>query len=140
MSDTKRLFVKPQYPVHVFEARQGEWPTIGPEWTELTAEQLTAATAGARECSVELKVLEVGSAEELLEQLRQHGELAPEQPMITPEVVRVAPPSQNARTEEWLRYATVDRGLEVHEGASRGDIQAIVAAADQPRIEQNEEE
>lgn len=136
MSSTKRLFVKPQYPVHVFESRPGEWPTIGPEWTELTADQLTAATVGARECDVELKVLEVGSAEELMEQLREHGELAPEAPVAAPEVVRVAPPSANAKTEEWLHYATVDRGLEVHEGASRSEIQAIVAKADEPQTEE----
>lgn len=133
MSETKRLFAKPQYPIHVFGARQGEWPEIGPEWTELTPEQLDAAVKGARECAVELKTMEVGSAQELLDQLRGHGELPPEAPVVPPEVVRVSPPSGNATTEEWRHYAVDVRGLEVHEGASRGEIQAIVAAADEPQ-------
>ena len=136
MADNKRLFVKPRYPVHIFGSRQGEWPEIGPEWTEVTRDQLDLAVVGARECAVELKVLEVGSAEELLEQLREHGELNPEQPAAPPEVVRVAPPNQNATTEEWLHYAVTVRGLQVHEGAKRSDIQAIVAAADEPKNEE----
>lgn len=137
MSDVKRLFAKPHYPVSVFGGRQGEWPEIGPEWTELTREQLDAAEAGAQECSVRLKVLEVGSAEELLQQLQEQGEIGPQDANRTAtEVVRVAPPSQNAKTEEWLHYAVVDRGLEVHEGASRTEIQAIVAKADEPKTEE----
>lgn len=136
MAETKRLFAKPHYPVHVFGGRQGEWPEIGPEWTELTREQLTAAEAEATHAAVQLKVLEVGSAEELLEGLRQHGELPPDAPAVTTEVVRVAAPSANATTEEWLDYAVRVRGLEVHEGAKRSEIQAIVAAADEPKNEE----
>lgn len=130
MSDTKRLFAKPHYPVHIFEGRVGEWPTIGPAWTELTAEQLAAAAAEAPRCGVELKVMEVGSAEELLQQLQAHGELPPDAPQAPPEVVRVAPPSGNASVEEWRHYAEVVRELQVPEGAKRSDIQAIVEAAD----------
>jgi hypothetical protein len=136
MSDTKRLFAKPRYPVHVFGASAGEWPEIGPEWTELSEEQLKAATIGAAQCGVQLKTMEVGSARELLDQLQEHGELPPTAPQPTPEVVRVAPPSGNASTEEWRKYAVTDRGLEVHEGASRSDIQAIVAAADEKKTEE----
>lgn len=140
MSETKRLFVRPRYPVHVFEKRPGEWPTIGPEWTELTAEQLQAAEVGAAECSVALDVMEVGSAQELLDQARGLADTTGHAPDSAVEVVRVAPPSQNATTEEWLHYAVHDRGLEVHEGAKRGEIQAIVAAVDEPQTdEQNKE-
>lgn len=135
MTETKRLFAKPRYPVHVFGAREGIWPEIGPEWTELTADELKAASAEAPTCGVELKVMEVGSAQELLQQLQSHGELPPDAPQVTPETVRVAPPSANATTEEWLHYAVEVRGLEVFEGAKRSEIQAIVAAAD----EKNEE-
>lgn len=131
MSDTKRLFAKPQYPVHIFSGRQGEWPEIGPEWTELTPEQLAAATAGARECAVELQVLEVGSAQELLEEVQGQADSTGAEPVM----VRVAPPSANASTDEWRAYAE-SRGLQVFEGAKRSDIQAIVAEADEP---QNEE-
>jgi hypothetical protein len=131
MSDTKRLFVKPRHPVAVFGARQGEWPEIGPEWTEVTREQLDAASAEAPRCSVQLQVLEVGSAEELLQQVQERGQ-------AEVEVVRVAPPSQNATTEEWLHYAVEQRGLQVHEGAKRSEIQAIVAKADESPV-QNEE-
>lgn len=130
MAEEKRLFAKPRYPVGVFARRPGEWPEIGPEWTELTSEQLQAATAGAAECSVQLDVLEVGSAQELLDQVQARGEAAVE-------VARVAPPSQNATTEEWLHYAVTVRGLQVHEGAKRSEIQAIVAKADEPA--ENEE-
>lgn len=130
MATTKRLFAKPQYPVHVFSGRQGEWPEIGPEWTELTPEQLAAALAEAPRCAVELKTMEVGSAEELLEQLQAHGELPPDAPQADPELVRVAAPSANATTEEWRDYAVRVRGLEVFEGAKRSEIQAIVEAAD----------
>lgn len=136
MSETKRLFAKPQYPVSIFGARPGEWPEIGPEWTELTREQLDAALVGARECAVELKAMEVGSAEELLAQLQGHGELPPEAPVVPAEVVRVAPPSANATTEEWLHYARTVRELEVPDGAKRSDIQAIVAKADEPKNEE----
>lgn len=130
MAEEKRLFVKPRYPTGVFGGRQGEWPEIGPEWTELTADQLQAATLGAAECAVKLDVQEVASTEELLQQ-----EQAPGQPAV--EVVRVASPSANATTEEWLHYAVDVRGLEVFEGAKRSEIQAIVAKADEPA--ENEE-
>lgn len=136
MAETKRLYVKPQYPVHVFGGRQGEWPEIGPEWTEVTKEQLDAASVAAQQCAVQLKVMEVGSARELLEQLQAHGELPPSAPVVPPEVVRVAAPSANATTEEWLHYATVVRELEVPEGARRSDIQAIVAKADETKNEE----
>ena len=130
MAETKRLFAKPRYPTHVFGAREDSWPEIGPEWTELTRQQLDEALAEAPRCAVDLKVMEVGSAQELLTSLQEHGELPPDVPAVPVEVVRVAPPSANATTEEWLHYATQVRGLEVFEGAKRGEIQAIVAAAD----------
>lgn len=137
MAQTKRYFAKPHYPVHVFGGRQGEWPEIGPEWTELTAEQLAAAEPEALRCDVQLKTMEVGSAEELLEQLQEHGELGRESAEVVPtEVVRVAAPNGNATTEEWRRYAVEVRELEVPEGASRSDIQAIVAAADDKKTEE----
>jgi hypothetical protein len=132
MTETKRLYAKPVYPTSVFGGRQGEWPEIGPEWTELTREQLDAAAAEAPLCGVQLKVLEVGSAEELLEQLKEHGEVGPDAPQVGPEVVRVAAPNANASTDEWREYAVNVRGLEVFEGAKRSDIQAIVAKADEP--------
>lgn len=53
MATTKKYY-KPVWPVGVFGEREGSWPTIGPEPTELTKAQFEAASTEAAKLGVEI--------------------------------------------------------------------------------------
>jgi hypothetical protein len=112
---TKKVLLQPRFPIHIFGAREGGWPEIGPGPTEVTEVEATDAAKAAHELGVELDVIAVDDVPLAVDTT---GEPVPPTPVE---------PSRNASTEEWRAYAEA-LGLDVPDDANRTQIQLAIQA------------
>lgn len=122
------VWAKPRYPIHIFGAREGAWPEIGPGPTELRPEQFVDAVAAAREVGVELDLVEVEG------QGNTPGDEQVVDSTGNPAPVVPAAPAKSASAADWRTYAEAI-GLDVPADATRTQIQDLVEQHSAPNTE-----